>query len=125
MATTNYVYTSGTVVRVGTDPTFSPPGAPFTSISGVLVNPDVVTFSYSYQGQTVVTYTWTNGQVPPDPSYKIVKDSTGVFHIDIDTTGYEGVCIYTWEGAPGLSGLDATKTQVVAAGTFTVSPNPL
>src|ERR1035437_2443030 len=121
----SYTYVSGTVVRLHTNPALTPPGIPFTSIAGTVVNPDVVTFEWTFQGQTPVTYTYTTGSTPPDPSLMIVKDSTGVFHVDLDTTGYDGTLTYAWSGKPGTSGLDTTKTQVVWNGIVIITPDAL
>jgi len=102
-----YPLTEGSVVRLLT-------ALPFTSISNTLVNPDVVTLTWDVQGTTPTTYTWTNGGSPPDPSGTIVNDSTGYFHADLPTDGLAGTWSCQWTGRPGVSGLDATKTEVVA-----------
>jgi hypothetical protein len=45
---------------------------PFTSISGVVVDPDVVIFGFCAPGNTTDTeFTWTNGNNPPDPTNTI------------------------------------------------------
>jgi hypothetical protein len=47
---------------------------PFTSIDGVVVDPDVVTFGFAYPGATAdEVFTWTNGATPPDPTYTIQR----------------------------------------------------
>ena len=93
---------------------------PFTSISGTVVDPDVVTFSYQVQGQTKQTYTYTHGT--GDPTGTIVKDSTGTYHADIDTTGQPGLWAWRWTGAPQSSGgADTTKTKVATEGSVNVS----
>ena len=92
----------------------------FTSISGTAVDPDTVTFAWQVQGGASGTYTYTNGS--GDPSSVIVKDGTGLYHADIDTTSFgAGIWLYTWAGKPS-SGHDATKTKVRAEGSVTVSP---
>lgn len=108
----------GTVVRFYT-------ATPFTDIAGVAVTPDVVYLKYQVQGQTEVTYTWTNGNTPPDPTYTIVNDGTGNFYADIDTTSYPGTWTWGWSCEPGVSGLDTTKTQVVWQGEVLISPSSL
>ena len=113
----SYTFLNGTTVRIYTS-------TPFTSLAGTVVTPDVVQFSTSVQGQTVQTYTWTNGNTPPDPSYTIVLDSTGTFHADLPTGGLEGTWSYIISGVPGVSGLDTTKTSAKFAGEFIVSPLP-
>lgn len=107
----SYNITEGTTVRFYTT-------EPFTSISGTAINPDTVYFSYQIQGQTSVTHTWTNPS--GDTSGVIVNTGTGLFQADISTTGLAGVWNYVWGCYPS-SGLDTTKTAVVAEGTVTVS----
>jgi hypothetical protein len=47
---------------------------PFTSIDGVVIDPDVVIFGFSYPGATAdVIFTWTNGASPPDPTHTIQR----------------------------------------------------
>ena len=47
---------------------------PFTSIDGVVIDPDVVTFGFCWPGGTVdQVFTWTNGATPPDPTYNIQR----------------------------------------------------
>lgn len=103
----NYTVMEGTEVRYLTT-------KPFTSITGTIVNPDVVTFHIAVQGQTAATYTWTNGASPADPTGTIVNDSTGYFHADQSTLGVSGTETSYWEGQPGISGLDTTRCSVVA-----------
>lgn len=111
----SYTVINGTTIRFYTS-------TPFTSIGGTVVDPDVVTFAYTVQGQTTVTYTYTNGNTPPDPTYTIVKDSTGTYHADIPSTS-TGNWFYKWSGQPGVSALDTTKTSAIFNGTVTVSPS--
>ena len=95
----------------------------FTSISGTVIDPDVVTFSYQVQGLTQVTFTYTNGT--GDPTGTIVRDATGTYHADIDTTGQPGNWVWRWAGAPGSSGLDTTKTKVAVEGNVVISGRAL
>lgn len=47
---------------------------PFTSIDGTVVDPDVVTFGFCLPGSTTnQVFTWTNGAVPPDPTYNVER----------------------------------------------------
>jgi hypothetical protein len=111
---------AGAVVRFTTDPSVK--GAiPFTSISGVIVDPDVVELEYSVQGETEVVYTYTHGNTPPDPTSTIVRDGAGIYHADIDTTGLPGTWSWGWSCHPS-SGSDTTGTQVVWEGELTISP---
>lgn len=92
---------------------------PFTSISGTVVDPDKVEFSYQVQGQAVVTHTYTNGS--GDPTGTIVRVATGDYYADIDTSGKSGVWTWRWFGYPVTNGPDTTHTQVATEGSVTVS----
>ena len=107
-------FIEGTVVRFAMS-------TPFTSIANTVVNPDVVVFTWSVQGQTPTVYTWTNGGSPPDPSGFIVNTATGCFQVDLPTIGLSGTLSYQWSGKPGVSGLDTTKTTVTWDGTTIIS----
>lgn len=114
----SYNVVEGSVIRFYT-------AKPFTSLAGTTVNPDVVTFSYQVQGSAAVTFTWTNGQVPPDPTNTIVNTSTGNFQADIQTLGLAGTWTWQWSGQPGVSGLDTTKTSIIDDGEVIVSPKAI
>lgn len=112
MATPIY---EGSIVRFTTNPALSPAAIPFTSITGTIIDPDIVTFSYVVTSEastgTWTTYTWTNGS--GDPQNVIVHDTTGCFHADIDTSGKAGFWQFRWTGAPSNAvDLDSTKTKV-------------
>ena len=96
---------------------------PFTSISGTLVDPDKVQFSYSVQGQSTITHTYTHGS--GDPDNVIVRVSTGNYYADIDTTGNAGIWVWRWFGYPVSGGADTTHTQVATEGEVTVSAKSL
>ena len=97
---------------------------PFTALGGTVVNPDNVTFSYSVQGQTEVTYTWVNPT--GDPTLTIEQDTKGIgyFYCNISTVGLPGTWTWQWYGYPS-SGEDVTATQVAAQGTVIVSASDL
>lgn len=105
----------GTTVRFYTS-------TPFTSISGTVVNPDVVQLKYSVQGQTEVVYTWTNPT--GDPSNTIVNSATGTFYADLDTTNLSGTWEWGWSCYPE-SGDDTTATKAVWQGEVLISPSEL
>lgn len=109
--TNAYAVFEGTTIRFYTS-------TAFTSIAGTPVNPDTVTFSYQIQGQTTVTFTYTDGS--GDPTSTIVRDGTGLYHADIDTSGNAGMWIYRWTGAPS-NGHDTTHTKVSFEGNVVVS----
>jgi hypothetical protein len=106
-----YAVFEGTTIRFYTS-------TPFTSIAGTVVDPDRITFSYQIQGQSTITFTYTQGT--GDPTATIVRDSTGTYHADIDTSGKPGVWIYRWTGAP-FNGTDTTHTKVAYEGNVVVS----
>ena len=105
-----YLIYEGTTIRFYTS-------VPFTSISGSVVDPDIVTLNISVQG-VVMTYTYTNGS--GDPTGTIVRDSTGTYHADLLTTGYPGTWVWQWAGKSS-SGHDTTHTNVVDEGEVIVS----
>ncbi len=89
---------------------------PFTAFDGItLVDPDVVTFNFSVEGDSTSPhiYTYTNGT--GDPSGTIVRDSVGTYHAVIRSILFPpGIWTYTWSGAPsGSVNHDTTKTEVV------------
>lgn len=112
----NPVVNEGTSIRFYTS-------TPFTSISGTVVDPDVVTFQYILPNTAPVTFTYTNGS--GDPTNTIVRDSTGTYHADIATTGLVGQWTWRWAGAPGQSGLDTTHTAVAVEGVVSVLANDM
>jgi hypothetical protein len=101
---------------------------PFQSLAGVVVDPDVVTIGFIPPGvansapPTPVTFVYTNGQSPPDPTYTVVRDSAGNYHAQFDITSYPtGSWKVFISGAPGTSGLDTTKTKIYYDQGFIVS----
>jgi len=107
----SYNYISGNTIRFYTS-------TPFTSITGTIVDPDVVKFQYSVQGQTTHTFTYTNGS--GDPTNTIVRVSTGNYYADISTTGTPGTWTWGWSGQPN-GGADTTRTAAVWEGTVIIS----
>lgn len=91
-------YISGTLVRTT---------AKFTDLAGVLTDPTSVVLKYQGPG-TVQT-----------PS--VTQDSTGVYHYDIDTSGWAGPgnvdYVVEWSGTGAV--------MVVADDKFTVTPKKL
>ena len=105
----NYVIYEGTTVRFYTS-------TPFSTFSGIAVDPDTVTFSYSIQHNEAQTFTYTHGS--GDPTGKIVRDGVGLYHADIDTTGNAGTWVYSWSCAPSAAvNYDATRTKVTMEST--------
>jgi hypothetical protein len=97
-------YMSGALVRAtGT----------FTSIAGALTDPTTVTLKYRKGSAATVTLTYAAAD--------LIKDSTGVYHYDFDTTGWAGpddiLYVLQWQG---------TGTVVaIAIDSFSVTPPAL
>lgn len=79
-----YTVIAGTLVRFYTS-------TPFTNISGTVTDPTEVKFGYTVNGGPPTTFTYGVGA-------QVVRDSTGTYHIDIDTTGLSGTWTYAWVG---------------------------
>ena len=81
--------TQGTIVRFYTS-------QPFTNLSGVVADPTEVVFAFQVAGGVVRQATYGTSQAWGT----IVRDSTGSYHIDIDTTSFgPGIYQYVWAGA--------------------------
>lgn len=93
------------LARISTDPARG--GQAFTGPNGQPLDPTAVTLTV--QDPTGVKTTYSGGQV--------THDSTGVYHVDVDTTGKAGTWSYEWK---------STGTgQAAFFGTFVVDPSPL
>ncbi len=80
---------------------------PFTDLSGVAIDPTVVTFSWTVGiGGTWTEYTYG---VPGSP---IVRDAPGMYHVDLDTTGQPGMYTGEWASNGVGKALDAIKQWV-------------
>lgn len=94
------VYPSGTLVRST---------ASFTNVSKQATDPDTVTVKYQLgAGSSVITGS-------------SVRDATGTYHLDIDTTGWAGPGNQTVTVQWGGTG----AAQVTGSGQFEVEPLPL
>jgi hypothetical protein len=116
----------GTTVQFFTssEPYPNAPVGPFLSLAGTAVDPDIVTFGYVLPNQPAVNFTYT--APTGDPTGTIVRDGTGLYHADINTTGLVGQWIWRWAGRPNpLDNIDITKTAVATEGTITVLANDL
>ena len=99
--------------------------SPFTSIGGLIVDPDIVSFGYTVNRGTPVTFTYTNGAPTPDPTHTIVRESVGSYYIEVDTGALDsGVLQYAIVGEPGTSALDTTRTKARFDGQVVISPAP-
>ena len=100
-------YLAGSLIRVATytGPINNPVGG-FRDQNGNLADPVTVTLEYRQgPGGTLTTVTY--------PSAPIVKDGTGLYHADLDTTGSpEQPWEYAWIGTGAV--------QAVASNNFVV-----
>lgn len=79
--------------------------ATFTSLSGGAANPDTVTLKYRVGLGTAVTVS------------DLSSDSTGVYHYDLDTTGFAGpddqLWVTEWIGTGAVIAIGTDSFQVV------------
>ena len=103
-------YIAGTLVRVATyTGTVEAPVGGFRDLNGNLADPPVVTLTYrTREGGPLIVVTY--------PDARIVRDDTGLYHSDLDTTGaFATEWAYAWTGIGG-------SAQVVAENYFNVRP---
>lgn len=86
----------GTVVRFYTS-------KPFSNADGTPVDPTTVAFAYQVGTGPVRQVTYGTSQ----PWGAITKDGTGLYHVDIDTSGQAGIWSWAW----GCSGGIQTRTE--------------
>ena len=84
---TAYNIIEGTVVRFYTS-------TPFTNVSGTITDPTEVVFAYQIGSGPVQQTVYGVGQSWGN----IVRDSTGTYHVDVDTSGLPGIWTYVWAG---------------------------
>lgn len=93
---------SGSLVRTS---------ATFASVTGDAADPTTVTLRYKTGAGATTTAAY--------PSAPIVKDSTGVYHADLDTTGWAGpdALLYAteWTGTGNVQAIGSDYFQVVPA----------
>ena len=94
------------LIRFSTDPARG--GQPFTGPGGVVLDPTAVTLTVTDPTGTKTIY--SGGQV--------TRDATGIYHVDVDSTGKAGTWQYEWK---------STGTGQAAGGlqTVFVDPSPL
>lgn len=85
--------------------------AKFADINGNIGDPTTITLKYKIGIGSTTTVVY--------PSAPIVKDSTGVYHADFDTTGWAGATdlVYTteWSGTGTIQAIATDSFQVDAA----------
>lgn len=112
-------YTQGTAIILTTS-------SPFTSYTGVIVDPDVVKLGIQINGDdgttTLLIYTYTNGT--GDPTNTIVRTGIGLYMASINSNLYpSGVWAYSWMGEPSNAvNYDSTKTQIRGDSQLVVKP---
>ena len=93
---------SGSLVRTS---------AAFADITGTPADPSTVTLKYKTGAGSVTTATY--------PSSPIVRDSTGAYHADLDTTGWAGPddLLYAteWAGTGNVQAIGSDYFQVTPA----------
>jgi hypothetical protein len=108
----NNTYLAGSLVRVATYAgSLSDPVGGFRNADGILADPTAVTLKYRPGKQaTVVTVVY--------PAVPIIRDDTGLYHADLDTTGAAtDTWTYEWVGTGAV--------QAIAERTFQVQAAPL
>jgi hypothetical protein len=98
--------------------------APFTNLNGAAVDPDRVLVGFEINNvassKTVFTYDWGTG----DPTGTIVRDGTGMYHADIDSSLYPaGSYVISVACEPTNTAHDASKTKLRQSYLFTVVDN--
>lgn len=102
-------YDEGSLVRVTTAaPDGNPPG--FVDENGNVADPTVVVFRYSQEGQPTITLVYSVDAA-------LARDSTGIYHVDIDTSAKPGRWLYRWQGSGTI--------QAAFDGMFLVGDSPL
>lgn len=101
---------------------------PFTSLDGVVVDPDVVTFGFCFPGGTAnQVFTWTNGASPPDPTYNIQRRVVNITAVTPSNPAV-GSVLYVASSAHNYSiGMTITIAGVAPSGysgIFTVATMP-
>lgn len=105
-------YLAGSLVRVATYAySVAAASGGFRDSNGNPVDPTTVVLSYRPGvSASVITVTY--------PSFPISHDGVGLYHADLDTTGYStDTWTYTWSGTGAA--------QAIAEGSFYVQADPL
>lgn len=106
----SYTVIEGTVIRFYT-------ATPFTDLAGQPADPSEVIFAYQVGTNPVQQANYGT----PQTWGTIVRDATGTYHIDIDTSDQPGVWNYTWAGFGSVQ-TRAEATVIVSPATVAVTP---
>ena len=109
---TSLIY-AGTVVRFYTS-------TPFTTVAGAAADPDEVLFAYRVGNGPATQYKYTGGSGIGN----VVKDSTGTYHIDLDTTNQPGTWTVTWVGISASGSVQVRSENEVTISAPSVSVTP-
>jgi hypothetical protein len=110
----NSLIYAGTVVRFYTS-------TPFTTVAGSPADPDEVIFAYRVGNGPVTQFKYAGAS---SGEAVVVKDSTGTYHIDIDTTNQPGTWTISWVGL-SANGSVQTRSEtevVISAPSVSVTP---
>jgi hypothetical protein len=73
------------------------------------VDPSSITLKIGTGPMAETVYTYGSGNV-------IVRDATGVYHAEIDTTSFvAGIWYYQWDGTGNCQAIDAEQFQILLA----------
>ena len=97
-------YMSGSLVRTS---------AAFADITGAAADPSTVVLKYRKDAGATTTVTY--------PSAPVIKDGTGLYHADLDTTGFAGPGAQYW--AVEWTGTGAQES--ISSDEWTVTPAAL
>lgn len=106
----NNTYLAGSLVRVATYAGGLPePAGGFRDANGVLADPTTVTLKYRPgMSASVVTVIY--------PANPVVRDAAGLYHADLDTTGFStDTWTYEWIGTGDVQAIADNTFQVQAA----------
>ena len=109
----NSLIYAGTIVRFYTS-------TPFTTVNGTAADPTKVLFAYRVGNGPATQFTYA----PGGSVGAIIKDSTGNYHIDIDTTGKPGTWTITWVGIDGTGSVQTRSETEVTISATSVSVTP-
>jgi len=81
----------------------------FTDLTGALIDPGTVSVKYAIGGATTMVQTYNPGS--------IVRDSLGVYHYDLDLTGFAGTLMVEWLST-GVGQAEEIHTHLITPSAF-------